>query len=269
MTSGHGRPVAVVTGGAGAGIGQGICRGLLSAGWTVVVLDRDIEGAQQLAADWSGSDRQAFAIEFDVAAATGQDDLVAAVVREHGSVGLLVNSAGVGLVKPVGEVSGVEWDRIMDVDLRGAWLLARAVLPSMTARGSGVIVNVASIQALGAADGYGVYSAAKSGLIALTRGLAADYGPAGVRAVSVLPGLVDSPQNRRMFAERGDPEVFMADYLHTRQMVPRPVAPDDIGHLVAFLASDAAAAITGTEIVIDAGSSAMVFDRRNDPGGLR
>lgn len=269
MTFESGRPVAVVTGGAGAGIGQGICRMLLADGWTVVVLDQDIEAAQQLAADWSGSDRRAFAADFDIGAATGQEELVAAIVREHGPVGLLVNSAGVGLVKPVGEVSGAEWDRIMDVDLRGAWLLARAVLPPMIDRGAGVIVNVASIQALGAADGYGVYSAAKSGLIALTRGLAADYGPAGVRAVSVLPGLVDSPQNRRMFAERGDPDSFMTDYLHTPQMMPRPVAPDDIGQLVAFLASDAAAAITGTEIVIDAGSSAMVSDRRSNPGAGR
>ena len=256
---------ALVTGAAGAGIGQGISRALARQGWPVAVVDADLDAAHRLVTELQAQGAVTAAYGFDVAAAVGQDDLVAGVENDLGPVGLLVNSAGVGHIGPVGAASRAEWDRLMSVDLRGPWLLTRAVLPGMVERADGVIVNISSVQAKGVGEGYGLYGAAKSGLLGLTRGIAADYGRFGLRAVSVLPGLVDSPQSRAIFALRGDPTAQIEHYLNTRQMLPHLVTPEDVGNVVAFLGSTAAAGITGTEVVVDGGSAAMAYDRDPAP----
>lgn len=255
-------PVALVTGGAGAGIGAGVSRALAGDGWHVAVADLDPVAAQAVSEEIRAGGGLATPFAVDVGDPDAPARLTDEVTVACGPIGALVNSAGVGAIRRVGDATVADWDRIMSVDLRGAWLVSRAVLPGMVARGHGVIVTIGSVQALGAAGGYGLYAAAKAGVTALTRAIACDYGPDGIRAVVVHPGLVDSPQNRDLFATWGDPEDFIHDYLTTRQFLPRLLTPADVGATVAFLVSDAAAGITGTEVVVDGGSSAMAFDRR-------
>ncbi len=252
--------VAIVTGGAGAGIGAGISVELAAAGWHVAIVDRDIAAAATVAAALVDEGSCASAHEFDLSASSGHDELLHDI-EQHGQCRLLVNSAGIGLTKRVADASLSDWERLMDLDVRGAWLMSRAVLRSMVTAGDGCIINIGSIQALGPAEQYGLYATAKSALAGLTLGIAADYGHAGIRAVCVHPGMVDSPQNREIFASFGDPDAFIANYIETRQMVPRLIQPADIGRAVVFLASRHASAITGTAVVVDAGSSAMAFDR--------
>ena len=155
----------------------------------------------------------------------------------------------------------------MDTDLRGGWLCAKAAIPIMAKGGGGSIVNIGSVQGIGPHLGFAIYAAAKAGLVGLTRGIAADYGTAGIRCNIVQPGLVDSEQSRRILGSMGhDAEAWMEDYLTSRQMIPRAITADDVGEMVAFLVGPRSASITGGEFVVDAGSSTMAFDR--DSGGL-
>lgn len=248
----------VVTGGAGDGIGQGISRAVAAAGWRVVIADRDAEAAGRLADSIRSSGGDAVAATVDVADADSVHELFRRVAERP--LAGLVNSAGVGLVKPLADVADEEWDRLHGIDLRGAFLCARAAIPQMVERGGGAIVNIGSVQALGPHVGYSTYAAAKGGLVGLTRGIAADYGRSGIRCSIIHPGLVDSPQNRRMFASWGDPEAWIDDYVHTRQMIPRLIGADEIGAAAAFLLSDAARSITAAELTVDAGSSRMAWD---------
>lgn len=254
------RKIALVTGGAGTGIGAGISLALAQQGWSVVVGDRDLDAAERVARDIQGIGT-AIPLEIDISSESSVFRAIAWIQREHGPISALVNSAGTGLVKRLADISSAEWDRLHAVDLRGAFLMSRAVIPGMIAAGGGAIVNIGSVQALGPHLGYSAYAAAKAGLVGLTKGIAADYGRDNIRCSIIHPGLVDSPQNREIFAQWGDPDAWISRYLDTRQMIPRLVRPADIGAAAAFLLSPGAASITAAELVVDAGSSAMAFDR--------
>lgn len=258
--------LVLVTGGAGAGIGRAIAAAVARAGWTVLVGDRDASAAASVASTLVESAHAAVAAELDVADEASVERLFADTLADLPPLRGLVNSAGVGLVKPLAQVSTAEWDRIHGVDLRGSFLCSRAAIPHLTANGGGAIVNVGSVQALGPHVGYSTYAAAKAGLIGLTRGIAADHGRDGIRCSIIHPGLVDSPQNRELFAQWGDPEAWIAQYVRTRQMIPRAIVPDEIGAVAAFLLSDDARSITAAEITVDGGSSRMAFD--NDEGAV-
>lgn len=250
----------IVTGGAGDGIGQGICHAIAERGWRVIVADFDEAGAVRVAAALRAAGHDAIAVPVDVADEASVGRLFAHAAVTGGRLLGLVNSAGVGLVKPLAETTTAEWDRLLGIDLRGAYFCARAAINLMRHAGGGSIVNIGSVQALGPHVGYSAYAAAKSGMVGLTKGIAADHGRDGIRANIVHPGMVDSPQNRRIFAEWGDAQQFIDRYVTTRQMLPSLIQPEDIGRTVAFLLSDDARSITASEVVVDAGSSQMAFD---------
>lgn len=257
------RDLVIVTGGAGAGIGQGISRAVAEAGWLTVVADQDRQAAEAVVAQLHDEGREAIAVELDVSDEADVERMFAHVVAPSaGRLRGLVNSAGVGLVKRLADVSTAEWDRLHGVDLRGAFLCARAAIPHLAAGGGGSIVNIGSVQALGPHVGYSSYAAAKGGLVGLTRGIAADHGADFIRSSIIHPGLVDSPQNREIFAAWGDAKEFIGDYVATRQMTPRLIQPEEVGAAAVFLLSDASRSITAVEIAVDAGSSRMAFDNR-------
>lgn len=257
-----GIPVCLVTGGAGDGIGGGICRAVARAGFLVVVGDLDVEGTRRRAKELEAAGYQADALPFDVTdparVAKAFDEIKS---RWEGLAGL-VNSAGIGLVKPAAEVTIEEWTTLMDTDLRGAWLCAKAAIPLMVEGGGGSIVNIGSVQALGPHVGFGVYAAAKAGLVGLTRGIAADYGKSGIRCNVVHPGLIDSEQSRHILEGMGHgADAWIDGYVRTRQMIPTAISAEDVGETVAFLLGPQSRSITGADFVVDAGSSVMAFDR--------
>lgn len=251
----------LVTGGGGAGIGLGICSALAARGFRVWVADVDESAASRVAEHLRKGGGEAVPVLLDVSEVTSVASRIEELLAREDRLDAIVNSAGVGLVRPLGGVTPEEFDRLLAIDLRGTWLCIRAALPAMVSAGVGSIVNIGSIHSRGAAIGYGVYAAAKAGLVALTRAVALDYGAHGIRCNIVHPGLVDSPQTRALVGAWADPDEWMAKFQATRQAMPRPVTPIDVGRAVAFLVSEDAAAITGTELFVDAGSAALLFDR--------
>jgi NAD(P)-dependent dehydrogenase (short-subunit alcohol dehydrogenase family) len=256
---------ALVTGGAGRGIGHGISEALAAAGWAVVIVDQDVQEAQRLAEALRSRGAQIEVVCGDITDRDCARRGVAASVKSFGGLHGLVNSAGIGLVKPVGEISDAEAERLLDVNFLAAFRFSRAALPELQ-KSRGAIVNVGSIHAHGAAQKYALYAASKCALEGLTRGVAVDYGDRGVRANIVHPGLVESPQNAALFAAfTPDPVKWSREYTSQRQCSSHLTTAREVGELVEFLLSTRSAAITGQAIQIDGGTSALLWNREQGP----
>ncbi|NEA37321.1 SDR family oxidoreductase [Streptomyces sp. SID13031] len=241
--------VCIVTGGGGPRIGSGICRALAVKGWTVVVADQNLAAATAVADEVRAAGGSAVPMVLDVTDADSVRRVVAATVAEFGGLDALVNSAGVGLRKPGAEATPEEFDRVHAINYRGPWTCIKEVLPVMLANGGGSIVNIGSVHAAGAAETFTLYAATKAALAALTKGTARDYGRRGIRCNIVHPGAVEVRGNEHLLDE----------FVATRQMLPAAVEAIDIGNAVAFLVSAEARAITGIELFVDAGTTAMLF----------
>ena len=221
--------VAIVTGGA-RGIGRAIAERLGREGAEVVVLDLD------------GSPAVDVADERAVRAA------VARVLAAHGRVDVLVNNAGIFPYTPFSELTFAEWRRVLATDLDGVFLCSQAVYPAMRDRGYGRIVNVSSAAYLVGVGGLVHYTAAKGGVIGLTRALARDAGAHGITVNAVMPGFVETPG-----VLENPEDAAMFDVILPEQSVPRRGQPEDIAECVAYLASPQASFITGQTVNVDGG----------------
>jgi len=255
------RLVVIVTGGAGAGIGGGITEALAKRKWHVFIADSDSDRIEEIQRSLVQQGFSVDGLAIDITSTGAADQVVRHVLRRYGRLDGLVNNAGVGLCKPAGEVQDDEFERLVDVDLRAVFRFTRAALRAMLSKG-GSIVNIGSSHAHRTIKGYSVYSAIKSAIEAFTRGIAVDYGERNIRANCVHPGLVASPQNYALI-EQFEPDVegWLASYSRTKQSLPTLVTAQDVGNLVGFLLSSEATMITGQNITIDAGTSAMLFER--------
>jgi glucose 1-dehydrogenase len=236
--------VAIVTG-AGNGIGRATARRLAAAGGAVVVVDLDGDAATAVAHDITAQGGAAIPCAGDVGRATDVDRVVAAALDRYGRVDILHNNAAWYPVKAAVETTEEEWDRTLRVCLTGAWLLARAVLPSMLRQGGGRIVNTTSVHGLVSFPNHTAYETVKAGLLGLTRSLAVDYGPT-VRVNALAPGGVDT----RLW-ERVSPAERQATIDAT--ILKRLATPEEIAEGVYFLVSDRSAFMTGACLVIDGG----------------
>jgi NAD(P)-dependent dehydrogenase (short-subunit alcohol dehydrogenase family) len=254
--------VALITGGA-RGIGAGIARALSGQGARVALLDRDGPEAEKTAA---GLPAPGLAFACDVAIEADVGAAVSVVVERFGGLDILVNNAGIG--HPVGSSGRLEdtsvaaWDEQLAQDLRTAFVVTKAAVPHLKARGGGAIVNIASITGLVGSPGMPAQAAAKAGMISLTKSLALDYAPHDIRVNAICPGLVWSRPWEHLTAgiKRRVPEFADLDargvFLEVvKRTVPlgREQTLEDIAHLAAFLASDAARNITGQWISVDGG----------------
>lgn len=246
--------VAMVTGGA-SGIGQGIALRLAEMGCAVVVLDKNKEGAAAAANSISQSGGKASALACDV---TSRDDCrraaEQAIARFH-QVDILCNNAGIVVRKDVVALEEDEWDAVLDVTLKGVYLLSHEVVPHMIQRGRGVIINTGSGWSLKGGPKAAAYCAAKAGVMNLTRAMAIDYGKNNVRVNCVCPGDVDTPMLAGECQQLGAKhEEFM------KEAADRPLGcvgtPEDVADAVLFLASDMARWITGACLVVDGGGLA-------------
>ena len=178
------------------------------------------------------------------------------VVARHGTLDVLVNNAGVNAYYDATAMTEAEWNRVFDVDLKGAWLCAKHALQPMKRAGRGSIVNIASIHALLTIAGMFPYAAAKAGLLGLTRSLALEYGPSGIRVNAILPGYTRTRLVEEWLQTQPDP-VEMERRVIAIQPLRRMAAPADIANVVAFVASDEASAITGASLAADCGLGIM------------
>jgi NAD(P)-dependent dehydrogenase (short-subunit alcohol dehydrogenase family) len=183
---------------------------------------------------------------------------VGAAVERFGRLDILVNCAGVWVEGPTDTMTEADWDRVIDVNLKGTFAMCRHAIPALEASG-GCIVNVSSDAGLWGNKGAAIYCASKGGVTVLSKALAVELAPRGIRVNAVCPGDVDSPMIRYQ-AETfggGDPDKYLADLLAAYpQKTPRFIRPDEIGELIAYLCSERAAPITGAAISIDFGLTA-------------
>jgi NAD(P)-dependent dehydrogenase (short-subunit alcohol dehydrogenase family) len=238
--------IAVVTGGAG-GIGIAVCRALAQAGHIVAIIDIDENRSTEAERALAREGITAFAFPTDLTDAQAVEAM-GDEVNSRGEVAVLVNNAGHAYEANYETADNDDWHRSIALNLNSANYVTRVFLPGMKRRRAGVIVNVASVNGLGA-FGNPAYSVAKAGLIHFTRQIAVEYGPYGIRAVSVVPGTVRTPAWAHRVEE--NPRVF--DDIATFYPLRRVADPVDVANTVAFLASDAARAITGSEILVDCG----------------
>ncbi len=242
--------VIVVTGGA-QGIGLATVTRAVSIGATVVSLDIDSIANERAAAGLSNS-----TVEFVDVDITDEAQVVAVmsqVIERHGRIDGLVNNAGRNSNGDATTMTVGEWDSVFDVDLKGAWLCAKHSLPSMLFRRQGSIVNVASVHARMTAQGFFPYAAAKAGLVGLTRSLALDYGPQGVRVNSVSPGYTRTALVDQYLERVGSDEAERIDSVHPLRRIGEPT---EVAAVICFLLCDAAAFVTAADWVVDGGLSA-------------
>ncbi len=244
--------VAIVTGG-GAGIGRTTAQRLAAEGAAVLLTDIDAAAAESCVAAIAGAGGQAAASVGSVTDTTAAEEAVALAVARFGAVDVLVNNAAFTAAATLADCAPADWDREFAVTLRGAFLFARAALPHMIARGRGVIINIGSVNGL-LYLGNPAYSAAKAGLLSLTRSLAVEAGPRGVRTNMVSPGSVRTDNNTWVERQRRDPAIF--EKLARWYPVGRVGTPADIAASVCFLASDDAGFINGANLVVDGGLTA-------------
>ena len=244
--------VALVTGG-GQGIGQGICEVLGGRGFRVAVADLNLGTAQATARSITESGGVAIGVTVDVSDTASVQAAVKTVTDELGPVEVAVNNAGFDEFMPFLETTEDFWDRILDVNFKGALRVAHAVVPGMIDRGWGRVINIGSDAGRVGSSLEAVYSGAKGGIIAFTKTLAREVATKGVTVNTVCPGPADTPLLRRFASDSGqDGEKVLAGMSRAVPM-RRLARPDDIAAAVAFFASDEAGYITGQTLSVSGG----------------
>ncbi len=236
--------IVIVTG-AGSGIGREVTRRFRDAGARVVGADLDtsgvLEGVEPLAAD--------------VSRAEDVEHLVAHVVGGYGRLDVICNNAGVASTTNVVDCTVEEWDRVFAVNARGVFLGMKYAVPHFLAQGHGTIVNTASIGGMVGLPNRAAYCASKAAVIALTKQVAIQWAGHGIRCNCVCPGTIDSPWVARLLAAADDPEQHRRE-LVARQPLGRLGTPEEVAAAIVYLASDEAAFVTGSALVIDGGVAA-------------
>lgn len=239
--------VAIVTGG-GKGIGAAICDAFSREGARVVVADIDLPAADATAQSLRQRGASASFVELDVADERSAAAMADSVLDQHGRIDVLVNNAGARIIKGLMQHGLDDWDRMLRINLTGPFICAQAVLPNMIERGSGKIINLASIASFVGRPNRVAYVAAKSGVLGLTRAMAADLAGKNIRVNAIAPGMIASPFNQS-FAEAADTGPAWAE----ENLIGRWGQPEDIAGAAVFLASDDSSFVTGTEIKVEGG----------------
>lgn len=252
--------VCVVTG-AASGIGAAIAHTLAHAGAHVALLDRNLDGCLQVAQTLSDLGRTAIAIGCDT---SSEVQVRAAAQQVHDTLGTcyaLVNNAGLLRSGPLDEVSLDDWNHVLGINLTGYMLCARTFAKPMRHAGMGSIVHIASIAGLTPQTGSGAYSASKAGVLLLSRQMAVEWGPQGIRSNAICPGMIRTALSAKFYEEPGF-EAKRAAVTANR----RVGEPQDIADVAAYLASPRAAYVNAAELAVDGGMTSMLMDMVPRPG---
>jgi NAD(P)-dependent dehydrogenase (short-subunit alcohol dehydrogenase family) len=246
--------VAMVTG-AASGIGRGIALLLAQMGAAVAVLDIDEQGGAEGVSEIRRQNGKAIFLHCDVRSPEDCARAVRTMIEKFGKISILCNNAGITRRKSVTELREEEWDLVLDVTLKGVYLLSREVIPHMIRNGGGRIINTGSGWSLKGGPKAAAYCAAKAGVLNLTRSMAIDHGKDNIRVNCVCPGDVDTPMLRSECAQLGDePRNFM------KEAADRPLqrigTPEDVAKAVLFFAGDMSNWVTGVCLVVDGGGLA-------------
>ncbi|MBR1087720.1 glucose 1-dehydrogenase [Bradyrhizobium manausense] len=240
--------VVLVTGGA-MGMGKSHSELLAAEGAHVFVCDIDAEKGRQVVDDIGGRGGTAEFIKLDVTSEADWHSAVASVKAKTGRLDVLVNNAGILILKPAHETTNEEWDRIFNINVRGVFLGIRECVPLMKESGSGSIINISSIYGIIAAPSAGAYIASKGAVRLLTKSCAVDLAPFNIRVNSIHPGVIDTPMTKDLL--HADPETRKAILGPT--LLNRPSQPIEVSQAILFLASDESSFFCGSEVVVDGG----------------
>jgi NAD(P)-dependent dehydrogenase (short-subunit alcohol dehydrogenase family) len=244
---------AFVTG-AGSGIGRATARRLARDGYTVGAFDLDPSGVEGTVDGIVASGGQAVGFGGDVRDETAVKSALEALAK-GARLWLVANVAGIGVAATVVETTDEQWQRVISVNLTGTFIVCRAAVPILLGSGGGVIVNVASVGGLVGIAERAAYCASKAGVIGLTRAIAVDHTAAGIRAVAICPGTVESEWITKILASHADPAAARRA-MSDRQLDGRMGTPDEVAAGIAFIASDDGRFINGSELVMDGGMTA-------------
>lgn len=243
--------VALVTG-ASRGLGLAMAQGLAEAGADLVITSRHLAELERTASELVFGGRKVLPLQVDVTQATEVEEVTARAVAAMGVIDILVNNAGINIRKPALELTEHDWDQTLDTNLKGCFLVAKAVGRHMVARQSGSVVNIASMLASVVHADRAAYASSKGGLVQLTRVLAVEWAAANVRVNAICPGPFLTELNKAIL---DDPE--KCKYFMDRLPMKRFGKPEELVGSVVFLASEASSYITGTTIYIDGGWTAL------------
>lgn len=241
--------VAVITGG-GSGIGRGIALAFSKCQAESIILDQNVEAAAAAVCEIKTAGGCARAVVADVSRAEQVTAAFEQIRQRTSMLDILVNCAGIYIHKDALTLDEQDWDRCLNVNLKGAWLCAKQALPMMVAAGGGSIINIGSTHAVRAQGKAFPYGVSKGGLISLTRSLAVDFGREGVRVNLICPGFVLTPLTLDLFS---GPRAAAVEELVGKQPMPVRIYSEDIANAAVFLASDMARCITGTTLYVDGG----------------
>jgi NAD(P)-dependent dehydrogenase (short-subunit alcohol dehydrogenase family) len=239
---------ALVTG-AASGIGAACALRFAREGARIAGLDLAAPADEA----WNAVAKAAPDASFHTCDVRSEDAICAAVeeiVQRHGRIDVVVNAAGVAGGGPVHTITSAEWDRVLDVNLKGTFLVCKHVLPRMLEQRSGSIVNLASVEGIEGLEGGSAYNASKGGVVLLTRNLAIDYGRRGIRANCLCPGLIETQMTAVVF--QPGMEKVRERFVDAHQL-GRPGRPEEVAAAALFLASDDASFVTGHALVVDGG----------------
>ncbi len=246
----------LVTGGAGTGVGAGVCEAIAACGGQLLINDIDVEKAKMAANNYPN----AFAVPGDISDPEDVKSIFAAIAKEHGIIHGLVNNAGIGLRKEAHLMDESEFDHLYNIDVKGVWMMAKAFVNQLIGQHViGHIVNISSVHAHNSLAKYAIYASAKSAVEGLTRGMSIELGEMGIRCNAVAPGYVDSQHNWASASSWTDnPEAFFEEQNNEYQSLRQPIYARDCGNATVFLLSDLARSITGQTIIVDAGSTNQI-----------
>ena len=246
--------IAVVTG-AASGIGRATAVRLAYDGYQVAMMDLDAAGLTVTQAQIQSIGGKAHPFAMDLRDPLAVGSVTREIAVTIGAPEVLVNVAGIGVTATVLETSDEDWSRVLAVNLTGPFLTTRATLPLMLDRGSGVIVNIASVGGLVGLARQAAYCASKAGLIGLTKAIAVDHAREGIRCVAICPGTVETEWIGKILATAPDPAA-VRDAMAARQLDGRMGTPDEIAAMVSFVAGQDGRFINGAALVIDGGMTA-------------
>jgi NAD(P)-dependent dehydrogenase (short-subunit alcohol dehydrogenase family) len=248
--------ISIVTGG-GSGIGRATALQFAREGACVLVADIDGSGGAQTVASIEAAGGRAAAVVADVSDEAAAARIVRRAVELWARVDILVNNAASFLHRRVEEATRVDWEKVLGVNVMGTSFCSKHAVEDMKTHGGGAIVNVASINGLIAMPGWITYNASKAAVIHMSRSMAMDLAPFGIRVNCVCPGITDTPALRRLLVEMGITlEEAVEAYAVPRCLIKRFGKPEEIAAAIAFLASDEASYMTGSTVVVDGGFTA-------------
>ena len=247
----------VLVSGGSSGIGLATARRFLEEGCVVFIAGLDVAEVGQAVAALR-AEGEISGLACDVSSEDDVATMAGAAWDALGGVDVLINNAGTATRRPFLNITAAEWDRILAVNLRGMFLVARAVAGRMVARGNGgVIVNMSSTNGVAGEEDYAHYNAAKGGVLLLTKTMAVELGKHGIRVNALCPGFISTPLNAAIAADLGG-DSFEAEYARDRIPLGRTGRAEEVAAAYAFLASDDASFVHGTGLVIDGGQLAVM-----------